>query len=168
MFFTQINNIFNLKKFTLKQCILAHIIVIVVILIIIWFWPVKKTLADGVSVSDYAHDGKVVILCEEAEGNTGPYWHIIKSSKGLDKVEVREIDIIGYTPDKMLKNSLYIYFKSKFLFVGEFSGHGDERVFDAEEWYFVGTIKRAGLLMPYPSKAINFFEISMLIFQDAT
>lgn len=158
MFFIRINNVTISSRQAIKGALIITIFMSVVFLIILWNFSVKRSLYEIVSLSEYDNKGKIALLCEEA-GNTGPPWSITQYA-GVEKIEVKYIGISGYTPDKVLKYPLYIYMNSKFLFIGNFS-KDDKEVFEVDEWYFVGNIERIHLILPYPRKCLNIFEIDL-------
>ena len=118
MIFTRINDLTITGWSVVKGTLIVVLLASLLFSVIIWRWPIKRTLDNSASLSDYAN-GKIALICE-AGGNTGPSWRITQFM-GIEDIAATDIDISGFTPDKALRNPLYMYMNSKFLFVGEFS-----------------------------------------------
>ena len=157
MFFTQISELTITGWKAFKDAFIIILLAFLLFSITIWRWPIKRTLDDNITLSNYAND-RIALICESG-GNTGPDWRVVQY-EGIKEIENIDIDISGFTPDIILKNPLYMYRNSKFLFVGKFSSK-EADVFLVEEWHFVGNIERIHMILPYPKKYLNIFEIKM-------
>ena len=157
MFFNQISTLTITGWKIFKGALIIILLVLLLFSITIWWWPIKRSLDNNVTLSDYAND-RIALICESG-GNTGPDWRVVQY-EGIKEIEYIDIDISGFTPDIMLKNPLYMYRNSKFLFAGKFSSK-EAAVFFVEEWHIVGNIERIHTILPYPKKYFNIFEIRM-------
>lgn len=102
MFFIHRNKV-NKKVIIIN--FLMFFIIIMVFILVIWMYPIKRGLKEELLFENYDNE-KIILLCI-AGGNTGPEWNVIKYS-GIDIIPSYDIDIVGYTPDKILKNPIYI------------------------------------------------------------
>jgi len=126
--------------------------VILIFLTLSWVIPIKFSVKSK-DLKEYTKE-QVVLLCTVAQ-ITGPLWRV-SDCYGIENV-ADHIDIIGNTPENLLRRPMYTYAETEFIFIGNFSADNPE-IFEVVKWEVVGKITRGYYIIPLPSNYFNLWE----------